>query len=327
MEYSHIKIRSQLLVYDRYLVRKHLLRMDKKGRKRGTKSPGNPGIKRKFHGNRYTAKDVTLVSKPAEKLKNQGDVKPAVDENSMYALLNITSVFKQYTMAEKASSPVAVSASGASAGATAATPKKTTAWKTSKARAKPTHPKTAEMVNAAIKALKERGGSSLQAIKKYMANTYKINTEKQAPFIKRYLKAALASGVLVQTKGKGAAGSFKLSSAKLDSAKPKAKPAARTAAPKKAAAAKKPATAKKPAVVKKAPVKKSVAKKAAPSTKTAKVTKGPAAELPKAKTNKAKPAAKTPVKKAKIAAPKNATKSATAKPTRAAPKKAAAPKK
>ena len=44
--------------------------MDRKGKKRGTESPEDPGIKRKFHGNRYTAeKDVTFVSKSAEKLK------------------------------------------------------------------------------------------------------------------------------------------------------------------------------------------------------------------------------------------------------------------
>nr|CAH7740602.1 unnamed protein product [Callosobruchus chinensis] len=68
------------------------------------------------------------------------------------------------------------------------------------------------MVINAIKGLKERGGSSLQAIKKYIAANYKVDAEKVAPFIKRYLKSSVASGALVQTKGKGASGSFKLAS-------------------------------------------------------------------------------------------------------------------
>lgn len=57
------------------------------------------------------------------------------------------------------------------------------------------------MVYNAIKSLKERGGSSLQAIKKYIAANYKVDSEKHAPFIKKYLKAAVATGDLVQTKG------------------------------------------------------------------------------------------------------------------------------
>nr|AHY22511.1 histone deacetylase [Dastarcus helophoroides] len=77
-------------------------------------------------------------------------------------------------------------------------------------RSKPSHPPTSEMVNNAIKGLKERGGSSLQAIKKYVAANYKVDAEKVAPFIKKYLKSAVVSGSLVQTKGKGASGSFKL---------------------------------------------------------------------------------------------------------------------
>ncbi|KAL3267653.1 hypothetical protein HHI36_024297 [Cryptolaemus montrouzieri] len=74
--------------------------------------------------------------------------------------------------------------------------------KTSK-HAKPTHPPTSDMVNMAIKGLKERSGSSLQAIKKYIAANYKVDPEKMAPFIKKYLKSAVQSGSLVQTKGKG----------------------------------------------------------------------------------------------------------------------------
>ncbi|GBP62456.1 Histone H1 [Eumeta japonica] len=50
-----------------------------------------------------------------------------------------------------------------------------------KPKAKPTHPKTSEMVNNAIRELKERSGSSLQAIKKYIAAQYKVDAEKHAP--------------------------------------------------------------------------------------------------------------------------------------------------
>ena len=66
------------------------------------------------------------------------------------------------------------------------------------------------MVNNAITSLKERGGSSLHAIKKYIAANYKADAEKLAPLIKKYLKSAVATGTLVQPKGKGASGSFKL---------------------------------------------------------------------------------------------------------------------
>ena len=45
--------------------------------------------------------------------------------------------------------------------------------KASKPKAKPTHPPTAAMVMAAVKALKDAKGSSLPAIKKYIAANYK----------------------------------------------------------------------------------------------------------------------------------------------------------
>ncbi|XP_037301953.1 uncharacterized protein LOC119192222 [Manduca sexta] len=51
-----------------------------------------------------------------------------------------------------------------------------------------------------------------RAIKKYIAVQYKVDAEKLAPFIRRYLKSAVESGTLIQTKGKGASGSFKLES-------------------------------------------------------------------------------------------------------------------
>ncbi|XP_033216744.1 histone H1-like [Belonocnema kinseyi] len=177
-----------------------------------------------------------------------------------------------------------------SVAAAVATPKKAAAPKVKKPKSKPTHPPTADMVNAAIKELKERNGSSLQAIKKYVAATYKLDADKLAPFIKKYLKSAVASGKLVQSKGKGASGSFKLA---VKDSKPKAAKSAASKVTKKPASkvAKKPASAKKAAPK----AKKAVAEKKKTATKVA-------AKPPKAKSTKpkAKPA---PKKAAKAASP------------------------
>jgi len=72
---------------------------------------------------------------------------------------------------------------------------------TGKPKTKPEHPPVKSMVNAALKALKERQGSSLQAIKKYIAANYKVDIERLTPFVRRYLKNAVTKGTLVQVKG------------------------------------------------------------------------------------------------------------------------------
>lgn len=118
---------------------------------------------------------------------------------------------------------------------------------------KPSHPPTSQIVVAAIKSLKERNGSSLHAIKKYISTSYKIDADKLAPFIKKFLKNAVTSGKLIQTKGKGASGSFKLPNKVEKKVKPKK-------------ATKKP-TAKKVKKVKAAKVKAKKPKKAAVSKK------------------------------------------------------------
>merc|ERR1712061_685268 len=141
------------------------------------------------------------------------------------------------------------------------TPKKAPAAK--KPKAKPTHPPTSSMIAAAIKALKERNGSSLQAIKKYIAANYKCDVVKLAPFIRKALKKGVTDKKLLKVKA-----SYKLAKEekKPKAKKPKAKKAKKPV--KKAAKkppAKKPAAkkvAKKPAA-KKTP-KKAAAKKAAP---------------------------------------------------------------
>merc|ERR1712018_895388 len=77
-------------------------------------------------------------------------------------------------------------------------------------KTKPAHPPTSVMIVNAVTALKERNGSSLPAIKKYIAANYKADTVKLAPFIKKGLKNLVEKKVLIQTKGKGASGSFKV---------------------------------------------------------------------------------------------------------------------
>ena len=115
----------------------------------------------------------------------------------------------------------------------AATPKPA-AKKVAKKPAKPSqHPTVSVMVKAAITSLKEKKGSSLSAIKKYIETNYKgIDMKRHGPFIRRFLKKSVADKSLVQIKG-----SFKLG------AKPKAEKKAKTV---KKPAAKKPKKAKTP---------------------------------------------------------------------------------
>ncbi|XP_037917033.1 histone H1-like isoform X1 [Hermetia illucens] len=178
-----------------------------------------------------------------------------------------------------------------------------------KPKSKPTHPPTSSMVNAAIKALKERGGSSLPAIKKYLAANYKVDVQKLAPFIKKYLKSAVTAGKLVQTKGSGASGSFKLP------AKEKTEKAAK---PKKAAA-KKPKAAAKP---KKAGEKKTAKPKKPAAAK--KAATGAAKAAKKSGTVKSKAPKEKKAKAPKVAKKAPKPKKAAGATKKAAPKKAAA---
>merc|ERR1712154_3642 len=145
------------------------------------------------------------------------------------------------------------------------------------AAAKSGNPSSSVMVKAAIEGLKERKGSSLVAIKKYIATNYKIDPSKHSHFIKKALTSGVEKKTIVQTKGTGASGSFKL--AKVEVKKPaskakkttNAKPsAAKKATPKKkvekSKSSKPSAKTKKPAPKKAAPAKKP-AKKAAPKKK------------------------------------------------------------
>ena len=174
--------------------------------------------------------------------------------------------------------------------------------KAKKPKVAPAHPPVATMVNEAVAALKDRKGSSLAAIKKYMAANNKIDVAKLAPFIKRYLKSAVEAGKLVQVKGTGASGSFKLG--KVEKPKKEKKVVKKPAAKKAKSPAKKAAkkAAKSPA--KKATKKAKTPKKAAKSP-AKKAAKKPAAKKPKTPKKAAKPkAAKPKAAKPKAAKPK-----------------------
>merc|ERR1711997_511002 len=111
------------------------------------------------------------------------------------------------------------------------------------------HPKCSVMIAAAITALKDRKGSSLAAIKKYIGANYKVDLVKLGPHLKLAVKKGIEKKTLVQVKGKGAAGSFKLGKVE------KPKKVKKVKKPKKP----KPPKKKKPAAKK---AKKSPAKKA-----------------------------------------------------------------
>merc|ERR1712228_914416 len=126
-----------------------------------------------------------------------------------------------------------------------------------KKAAKPAaHPKYSVMIAAAITALKDRTGSSRQAILKYICANYKVDAAKAAVQVRMALKRGVAKGALkmARASGKGA-GCYKV--VKVEKPKAAKKP--------KKPKAKKPKNAKKPAAKKAA--KKPAAKKAAPKKK------------------------------------------------------------
>ena len=201
-----------------------------------------------------------------------------------------------------------------------------------KPRVKPAHPPTSEMVNSAINDLKERTGSSLQAIKKYISANYKIDSDKLSPFIKKYLKSAVAGGILIQKKGKGASGSFTMakqnkSSIKSDKDKVPKSSKKVVNSEKKISKDKKLTTIVSKKKTTGTTVKKPIAKKLVSSSekkktavliaKAAKKSGTPKAKSKVATISKQKPtkASKTPVKKVK--APKKATASPKKIPTAA----------
>lgn len=188
---------------------------------------------------------------------------------------------------------------------TSAAPAK--AKKSSKPKKPASHPKYSEMIKAAIVHDANRNGASRQSIQKYVKKNYKVGDNVDVQ-IKLALKRLVESGMLRQTKGIGASGSFKLTKPeeppKPKKAAPTSKPkkAAKPPKPKKVIKSKKTKTPEKP----KKPAPKKV-KKAAKKTSPAKAKKAPPKKSKPVK-SKAKPAKKTVKPKAKPA--KKATKTA-----------------
>ena len=123
------------------------------------------------------------------------------------------------------------------------------------------HPKYAEMIIQALHALKDRNGSSRQALDKYVKNHFKVG-DKASHFIKMALKRGVESGQFINTKGSGASGSFKVNK-EVQKAKAAKDPAKKTKTadpankPKIKKVAAKEKTARKPAEkTKKSPGKK-----------------------------------------------------------------------
>ena len=173
--------------------------------------------------------------------------------------------------------------------ANAATPKPAARKATQKPAKPSVHPPVAAMVPAALAALKDRKGSSLQAIKKYIQANYKgIDMDRLAPFIRRFLKKAVDDKNVVQTKGTYKAG------AKPKADKPKEKkPAAKKAPkPKKVKTPKKTVAKKSPKKVEKKPAAKKVAKKPAAKKAATKAVAKKVVKKPAAKKVAKKPAAK-----------------------------------
>merc|ERR1712025_521367 len=144
--------------------------------------------------------------------------------------------------------------------ADAAAPAPAKAKAPKKKQAKPTHPPYSVMIIAAIKALKERGGSSKRSILKHIVANYKVGDQASIR-LNIALRKLGKSGKLKQVKGVGARGSFRIPP-KAPSGKPRGRPKSKKPKAKKPAkkAKKKPAAKK---AAKKPAAKKPAAKKAA----------------------------------------------------------------
>lgn len=171
------------------------------------------------------------------------------------------------------------------------------------------HPPCIDMVTEAISVQGESDGTSFQSIKKYIdANfDFDIESKGQMAHIKKALKGAIANGKLIQTKGKGASGSFKMGedTSVLMSKPTKRQLASAEAAVQNEAKDKRFAKAAKQKKSKKKRVHHIAVQKA--STASRKPVKKPAAKKSPAKQSPAKKSSKKKTKaKAKPAPPKKA---------------------
>lgn len=193
---------------------------------------------------------------------------------------------------------------------------------TAAAGAPAAHPKYSEMVQQALVALKERGGSSRQAVLKYIMANFKVAGDENMvnAHVKMALKAGVKNGALKQSKGTGATGSFRIGekAKKAPAAVKKAK-APVAAKPKKSATAaaagkgaKKPIAKKAAAESKMKPASEKMSTKATPS-------KSAVAKKTIKKTTAADKKKKTVTNKVAAAGPAKAKKVPSAGKTKAAP--------
>ncbi|KAE8619681.1 hypothetical protein XENTR_v10009908 [Xenopus tropicalis] len=194
---------------------------------------------------------------------------------------------------------------------------------------KPSGPSVSELIVKAVSASKERSGVSLAALKKALA-AGGYDVEKNNSRLKLALKGLVSKETLVQVKGSGASGSFKLNKKQLQSKEKAAPAAAKAKKPAAKKAAKSPKKPKKVSAAAKSP--KKVVKKAAKAAKSPKKVAKKAAKAAKSpikpKAAKAKKVAKSPAKKSvKPKAAKSPAKAKAAKPKVAKAKKAAPKKK
>ncbi|RKU45637.1 hypothetical protein DL546_001571 [Coniochaeta pulveracea] len=208
--------------------------------------------------------------------------------------------------------------------------------KTKSSKSSSNHASYQDMIADAIITLKDRNGSSRQALKKYVRANNNISPDMPTAMFdslfNRALKAGVEKGVFEQPKG--ASGGTKLAKKSKDAAAPK------KAAPKKEAESKKESAAKaEPKEKKTTATKKAAPKKAAPKKESAATKKEPAAKkaaAPKKATAKKAATKKEAAADAVVDKPTvlsktksgRVTKTTASKPAtkKAAPKKAAAKK-
>ena len=170
------------------------------------------------------------------------------------------------------------------------------------------HPKYSEMIKQALTVLKERGGSSRQAVLKYIMANFNVGRDEASvnTHLKMALKAGVKNSTLKQSKGTGATGSFRLGAVEKKQPKKqkKVQEKKKSVAPKTTKTA--PKSGEPTKAVKKAPVKakksggratpkspkkvvkKAVAAKKQTVAKAALKTKPPSAKKPSSSTKAAK---------------------------------------
>lgn len=175
-----------------------------------------------------------------------------------------------------------------------ATPKKVKAVKPKAPKKVSTHPSYQDMIKKAVETLKDRGGSSRQAIQKYIQATFKTCDDKVSQaHLKIALKRGVETGLLKRVKGTGASGSFRLAQKVTKPVQPKV--------------VKKPKVAKKPQAAKPAGEKKTVKPKTVKAKVPSKLKPKKAVAEKKASKPKMAKKPKTPKKALKPAAKKAVT--------------------